>query len=128
MTTNWKRTETADGAGAEPPGGAVGFVCGTALCRAQARRTRRALRWKQDAVCRETAAAAADPGPAEAEDSVPAAGSGSEGSSLTRTIFFTSRIQTQPLTRKETPNTNQKKKGKQKQDTVTIRKKLVTLA
>jgi hypothetical protein len=92
------------------------------------RRTRRALRWKRDAVCRETAAAAADPELAEAEDSVPAAGSGSAGSSLTRTIFFTSRIQTQPLTRKENPNTNQKKKGKQKQDTVTIRKKLVTLA
>ena len=128
MTTNWKRTETADGAGAEAPSGAAVFVCGTAICRARARRTRRALRWKQDAVCRETASAAADSELAEAEDSVPAAGSGSEGSSLTRTIFFTSRIQTQPLTRKETPNTNQKKKGKQKQDTVTIRKKLETLA
>ena len=123
MTTNWKRMETADGAGAEAPGGATAFASRMPL-----RRTRRALRWKQDAVCRETASAAADPELAEADGSVPAVGSGSEGSSLTRTIFFTSRIQTQPLTRKETPNTNQKKKGKQKQDTVTIRKKLETLA
>ena len=113
MTTNWKRTETADGAGAEALSGATVFSSRMPL-----RRTRRALRWKQDAVCRETAAAAADPELAEAEDSVPAAGSGSEGSSLTRTYFFSSRIQTQPLTRKETQNTNQKKKGKQKQVTI----------
>ena len=122
MTTSWKRTETADGAGAEAPGGATVFASRMPL-----RRTRRALRWKQDAVCRETAAAAADPALAEAEDSVPAAGSGSESSSLTRTIFFTSRIQTQPLTRKETPNTTQKRKANNK-NTVTIRKKLETLA
>jgi hypothetical protein len=77
------------------------------------RRARRALRWKQDAVCRETAPAAADAELAESGNPVPAAGSGSEGSSLTRTIFFTSRNQTQPSTRKETPNTNQEKKGKQ---------------
>ena len=129
MTTNGNWTKKADGARAEAPGDAAVFVCGTALCRAHARRTRRALRWKQDAVCRETGAAAdADSELAEADGSVPAAGSGSESSSLTRTIFFTSRIQTQPLTRKENPNTNQKKKGKQKQDTVTIRKKLETLA
>jgi hypothetical protein len=122
MTTSWKRTETASGAGAN--------ALSAAFCVHAWPESRlvRALRWKQDAVCRETAAAAADPGLAEAEDSVPAAGSGSEGSSLTRTIFFTSRIQTQPLTRKETPNTNQKKKGKQTQNTVTIRKKLETLA
>ena len=123
MTTSWKRTGTAGGAGAEALGGAS-----VLLSRVQSCRPRRALRWKQDAVCRETASAAADPELAEADGSVPAVGSGSEGSSLTRTIFFTSRIQTQPLTRKETPNTNQKKKGKQKQDTVTIRKKLETLA
>ena len=122
MTTNWKRTETADGAGAEAPGGATVFASRMPL-----RRTRRALRWKQDAVCRETAAADADSDRTEAE-SVSPAGAASSGSDITRTIFFTSRIQTQPLTRKETPNTNQKKKGKQKQDTVTIRKKLVTLA
>ena len=123
MTTNWKRTETADGAGAEALSGATVFASRMPL-----RRTRRALRWKQDAVCRETAAADTDSGVAEADCSASADGTGSAGSDLTRTIFFTSRIQTQPLTRKETPNTNQKKKGKQKQDTVTIRKKLVTLA
>ena len=123
MTTNWKRTGTADGAGAEALGGATVF-----WSRMPLRRTRRALRWKQDAVCRETAAAPSDCELAEADISVAAAGSGSAGSSLTRTIFFTSRIQTQPSTRKETPNTTQEKKGKQKQDTVTIRKKLETLA
>ena len=116
MTTNWKRTETADGAGAE----ALSGVTAVFAFQMPLRRTRRALRWKQDAVCRETAAAAADPELAEAEGSVPAAGSGSEGSSLTRTIFFTSRIQTQPSTRKETPNTTQEKKGKQQTNQVTI--------
>ena len=122
MTTNWKRMETADGAGAEAPGGASAFSS-----RVQSRRTRRALRWKQDAVCRETVAAAADPELTETE-SVFAAGAGSADSSVTRTIFFSSRIQTQPSTRKETPNTTQEKKGKQKQNTVTIRKNLETLA
>ena len=123
MTTNWKRTGTADGAGAEASGGATVF-----WSRMPLRRTRRALRWKQDAVCRETTSADADSELAEADISVAAAGSGSEGSSLTRTIFFTSRIQTQPSTRKETLNTTQKKKGKQTQNAVTIRKKLETLA
>ena len=122
MTTSWKRTETAGGAGAEAPGGASAIALRMPL-----RRTRRALRWKQDAVCRETVAASADPELTEAE-SVSAAGTGSAGSSVTRTIFFTSRIQTQPSTRKETPNTTQEKKGKQKQNAVTIRKKLETLA
>ena len=120
MTTSWKRMETADGAGAAAPGGAFVFAMRMPLGR-----TRRALRWKQDAVCRETAAADADPELTEAED-VSCAGTGSEGSSVTRTIFFTSRIQTQPSTRKETPNTTQEKKGKQ--NAVTIRKKLETLA
>ena len=69
MTTNWKQTETANGAGAEAL-----RVSTRARC-VSARRHVRSLRWKQDAVCRETAAAAADPGLAEAEDSVPAAGS-----------------------------------------------------
>ena len=122
MTTSWKRTETAGGAGAKAPGGASVFSS-----RALTRRTRRALRWKQDAVCRETAAAAADPELTEAENAS-AAGAASTDSSVTRTIFFTSRIQTQPSTRKETPNTTQEKKGKQKQNTVTIRKNLETLA
>jgi hypothetical protein len=127
MTTNGNWTKTANGARGKAPGGAPVFVCGTALCRAQARRSRRALRWKQDAVCRETASAAADSERTDAEG-VPSAGTGSSGSSVTRTILFTSRIQTQPLTRKETLNTNQKKKGTKKQNAVTIRKNLETLA
>jgi hypothetical protein len=113
MTANRKRTETAGGAGAK------------ALCGVFARtrldgvgRTVRPLRWKQDAVCRD---AAADAGLREPE-------ADSADSSLTRTNFYTSRIQTQPTTRKETLNTTQEKKGKQKQNTVTIRKKLETLA
>jgi len=122
MTTNWKRTETAGGAGAEALAGASAVAA-----RMPIRRTRRALRWKQDAVCRETAAAAAATELAETEN-VSAAGGDSAGSSVTRTIFFSSRIQTQPSTRKETPNTTQEKKGKQKQNAVTIRKKLETLA
>ena len=121
MTTNWKRTETANGAGADalPAAACARPVPG--------RRYVRALRWKQDAVCRETAAADMDPSNTEAE-TVSVSGSGSTDSSLTRTIFFSSRIQTQPSTRKETPNTTQEKKGKQKQNTVTTRKKLETLA
>ena len=106
MTTNWKQTETANGAGAEAP---------RVFARARGvpgRRHVRALRWKQDAVCRENAPAAAD-----LRDAEPGVSSGlpadSASSSLTRTIFFTSRIQTQTQTRKETQNTNQKKKGKQ---------------
>ena len=97
MTTNWKRTETANGAGAHAPGF---FACARA---ARGRRLVRELRWKQDAVCRETASA--DDGAAQADPD-------SAGSGLTGTIFFTSRIQSQPTTRKETHNTTQKKKGK----------------
>ena len=121
MTTNWKRTETANGAGADA---LTASAWGRAVT---GRRLVRALRWKQDAVCRETAAADMDPSNIEAEN-VSASGSGSADSSLTQTIFFSSRIQTQPTTRKETPNTTQKKKGKQEQNTVTTRKKLETLA
>ena len=122
MTTNWKRTETASGAGVNALGAAF---CVHAWSES---RLVRALRWKQDAVCRETVAAAADSELAEADGSVPAAGSGSESSSLTRTIFITSRIQTQPSTRKETPNTTQKKKGKQTKKQVTISQETETLA
>ena len=113
MTTNWKRTETADGAGAEA-------LCGVfaRTRRGNVRRIVRALRWKQDAVCRD---ASADAGLRDSEPD-------SADSSITRTIFHTSRIQTQPTTRKETHNTTQEKKGKQNQNTVTIRKKLETLA
>lgn len=107
MTTNWKRTETADGAGAEALGVFV------RACAGPERRLVRALRWKRDAVCRDAAADAdlrdAEPG------EVSGAGADAAGPSLTRTIFFTSRIQTQPATRKETHNTTQKEKGKTKQ-------------
>ena len=112
MTTNWKRIETADGAGAEAP--RAGRASSPAV-----RRPVRELRWKQDAVC----------GYAEADEVLRDAEADSEGSSLTRTIFFSSRIQSQPTTRKEPFNTTQEKKGKNKQQKqVTIRKKLETLA
>ena len=120
MTMNWKRLESANGAGADVPG---------VLARVRAvpdRRRVRPLRWKQDAVCRDASADAdlrkAEPG----ETSGAAADSAS--SSVTRTIYFSSRYQTQPSTRKETPNTTQKKKGKQTQNQVTISQATETLA
>jgi len=113
MTTSWKRTETASGAGADALSAAFCVHAGPE------RRLVRALRWKQDAVCRETASADAASVQTEADPT---------GSSLTRTIFFSSRIQTQPTTRKETPNTTQEKKGKKTHKQVTTRKKLETLA
>ena len=106
MTTSWRRTETAGSAGA--------YARGAAFCvrAVPERRLVRALRWKQDAVCRENASADAD-----LRDAEPGVKSGlpadSAGSSVTRTIFHTSRIRTQTQTRKETQNTTQKKKGKQ---------------
>ena len=127
MTTNGNWTKTADGAGAEALSGAPVFVCGTALCRAQARRIRRALRWKQDAVCRVTAAAAADSERTDAE-SVFSAGTGSTGSSVTRTNFFHIPHSNSNSNPKGNPKHNPEKKGKQTQNTVTIRKKLETLA
>ena len=123
MTTNWKRTETANGAGADA---LTASAWGRTVT---GRRLVRALRWKQDAVCRE-ASAAADSVQRET-DALSGFSSGSAdstGSSITRTIFFSSRIQTQPTTRKETPNTTQEKKGKQTHKQVTTRKKLETLA
>ena len=118
MTTNWKRTRKANGARGRTPGGASVFVCGTALCRAQARRSRRSLRWKKDAVCRD---ASADAKLRDAtQDTMSGERAESAGSSLTRTNFYASRIQTQPQTRKETPNTTQEKKGKQQTNQVTI--------
>ena len=128
MTTNRNWTETADGVRGKAPGGAPVFVCGTALCRAHARRTRRALRWKQDAVCRETASADADSEHAEAESSVFAAGTGSTSSSVTRTIFYQIPHSNSTINPKGNPKHNPEKKGKQTQNTVTIRKKLETLA
>ena len=120
MTTNWKRTETANGAGADAP---VAAMCVFSV--PERRFAVRSLRWKQDAVCRDASADTdlrkAEPG----TDGVPA---DSMGSSVTRTIFFTSRIQSQPQTRKETHNTNQKEKGKQTQKQVTISQETETLA
>ena len=113
MTTNWKQAETANGAGADA---LRFFACARVM---PERRLVRALRWKQDAVCRETASADAASVQTEAD---------STDSSLTRTIFFSSRIQTQPTTRKETPNTTQKKKGKQTKKQVTISQETETLA
>ena len=121
MTMNWKRLESANGAGADVPGV-------PARVRAVPDRRRvRSLRWKQDAVCRENAAADADLRESEPGETSGAAAD-SASSSVTRTIYFSSRYQTQPSTRKETPNTTQKKKGKQTQNKVTIRKNLETLA
>ena len=120
MTMNWKRTETANGAGAEAPCAAM---CVSAV---PSSRIVRSLRWKQDAVCRYAAAdedlCAAEPGfgPADHADSA--------SSSLTRTIFFSSRIQTKTQTRKETNYNTQEKKGKKSENQVTISQKLETLA
>ena len=120
MTTNWKRTGTADGAGAYAPGFSA---CARA---AQKRRLVRELRWKQDAVC---GYAAADADLREAvSGEEPGSPADSTGSSVTRTIFISSRTQTQPQTRKETPNTTQKEKGKQTQNQVTISQATETLA
>ena len=99
MTTNWKRTETADGAGAIA-------LCAASCIRAfPGRRLVRALRWRQDAVCG-YAAADADPDTLSGIPAEPA------GSSVTRTFFLIplSNSTTNP---KGTPNTTQKKKGKQ---------------
>ena len=120
MTTNGNWTKTANGARGKAPGGATAFAS-----RMPIRLTRRALRWKQDAVCRETGAADADSDRTEAE-SVSPAGTGSAGSSITRTIFHIPHFNSNSNP-KGTPNTTQKKKGKN-QNTVTVRKKLVTLA
>lgn len=105
MTMNWNQMETANGAGADA------LTAAMQVFSVPERRIVRALRWKQDAVCRD-AAADADlrEGKSGSVSGIPA---DSTSSSLTETIFHTSRIQTQPLTRKETQNTNQEKKGKQ---------------
>ena len=120
MTMNWKRTGTANGAGAEAPRAAM---CVSAI---PSGRIVRALRWKQDAVCRY---AAADEEPRAAEpDFNPADPADSASSSITRTIFFSSRIQTKTQTRKEPIYNTQEKKGKKSQNQVTISQKLETLA
>ena len=112
MTTNWKRTKTADGAGADAlRGGSV-----------RARRARvelavRALRWRRDAVCRDAAA----------DDAFRGAEADPAGSSITRTIFFSSRIELELKTGKETKSKN-KEKGKQTTNVNNFATKPVTLA
>ena len=104
MTTNWKRTEAAGGAGADA-------VCAAfSVSSRPVRRMRRALRWRRDAVCRDAADASVEAGVVSGVSGLPS------DSSLTRTNFFSSRIQSQPSTRKETPNTTQEKE-RQKQTT-----------
>ena len=106
MTTNWKRTGTANGAGA--------YALHAAACvrLASGRRVVRALRWKQDAVCRD----AATVGEQDAMSGVP---SESASSSLTRT-FFLNPLSNSTDNPKGTPNTTQKMKGKQTTKQVTI--------
>ena len=58
------------------------------------------LRRNRDAVCRDRSADGAE----------------FPGSSSISTNFLTSRMKSQPQTRKETPNTTQEKKGKKKQE------------
>ena len=121
MTMNWKRLESANGAGADA------LSVHTRVRAVPDRRRVRPLRWKQDAVCRENAAADADLREAESDETSGAAAD-STGSSVTRTIYFSSRYQTQPSTRKETPNTTQKKKGKQTRTSNNFARKPETLA
>ena len=120
MTTSWKRMETANGAGADA------LVAAMCIFSVPGRRPAvRPLRWKQDAVCRD---ASADADLRKPEPGTDGDLADSTGASLTRTIFYTSRIQSQPQTRKETHNTTQKEKGKQTQKQVTISQETETLA
>ena len=105
MTMNWNQMETANGAGADT------LTAAMQVFSVPERRIVRALRWKQDAVCRENAAADTELREAEPGD-MSGSMTDSAGSSVTRTIFISSRTQSQPQTRKETPNTTQKEKGK----------------
>ena len=116
MTTSWKRTETADGAGAEAHG------VPRMLSSRPVRRMRGVLRWRRDAVCRDASDAVVETG---AVSGVPDM---SSDSSLTRTNFFSSRFQSQPSTRKETPNTTQEKKGKKTTTASTNSQETRTLA
>ena len=120
MTMSWKRMETANGAGVEIPCAAA---CGAS---ATSSRVCRALRWKRDAVC---GYAPADEDLLRGEaGAMPEAAADFPGSSLTRTIFFTSRIQTKTQTRKETNYNTQGKKGKQTENQSTNSLKLQNLA
>ena len=67
------------------------------------------LRRNRDAVCRESfRAEACDP-----ETAFAATGAAFPGSGATSKHFFSTRMKSQPQTRKETPNTTQEKKGTQ---------------
>ena len=110
MTTNWKRLDTAGCAGAEAPCAAA---CISSVPVVLVSRT---LRWRRDAACEY---AWGDAGLQDAE---------SASSGIMETFFNTSRIQTQPTTRKETLNTTQEKKGKQTKSNNQTRNKLVNLA
>lgn len=101
MTTNRIQT-AAETAGITPAAGAVSAV--------QATVRSLPLRRNRDAVCRDRSA---DDGEFP-------------GSSATSTNFLSSRMKSQPQTRKETPNTTQDKKGKKKQEFNSL--KLETLA
>ena len=67
------------------------------------------LRRNRDAVCRDHSRAEA----CEPETAFAASGEAFPGSGATSKHFFTSRMKSQPQTRKETPNTTQEKKGTQ---------------
>ena len=100
MTTNWKRTETANGAGAYAPHAECAYAC----C-VPGRSIVRPLRWKQDAVSRSASAG-------EESDGMSGIPAYSASSSLTRT-FFLDPLLNSTNNPKGNPNTNQKKKGKQ---------------
>ena len=106
MTMNWKQMETANGAGADVPAAA------TQVLSVPERRIVRPLRWKQDAVCREHAAADADLREADpgAEPGIP---SGSSGTSVTRTNFYLIPHSNSTDNPKGNPKHNPEKKGKQ---------------
>ena len=106
MATNWKRTEATEGAGAE----ALHAYARVRI--APGRRHVRALRWKQDAVCREHAAADADLREAD-PGSEPGIPSGSSGTSVTRTNFYLIPHSNSTDNPKGTPKHNPEKKGKQ---------------
>ena len=99
MTMNWKRTETANGAGG------YSLHSGACVRLAPGRRVVRSLRWKQDAVSR---SASADGEP----DGMSGNSADFASSSLTRT-FFLDPLSNSTTNPKGNPNTTQKKKGKQ---------------
>ena len=104
MTRDKKQTAAAN-AGATPAAvcASYGVVSGVGSL---------PLRRDRDAVCRDLSADGSQAGPAVQADF----GAASPDSSATSKHFFTSRMKSQPQTRKETPNTTQEKKGKKQQE------------